>query len=555
MKFSNFSRRSALLVLVFAAALFFCSPLVAEGYVYKVKPGGTGDGSTWEKALGEQGLLEKLATAGYGHEFWIAAGTYRPYIAPQPSDSTPKADTDPREFAFVLNRGVALYGGFAGTETARSQRDWSRNTTVLSGYIELQGGASTNSYSVVVVSADMGLPAILDGFTIAGGRADGEAALGNGGGIRISDSHTRITNCTFTGNQATRGGGVFISGGAPVIRDTTFAGNAADLGGGIYNEESRLSVSDCIFSNNQARSGGALLNNAPVEESASYGIQSVSSTITKTTFSGNIATESGGAMANWKSSPTVTHSTFSANRSLVEGGALFNSESAPSLTSCTFSSNFSVNGGAVSNWDSSPVIVNCTFFSNRASSSGGALLNDKSSPIVVNSTFTRNRASTGGGMFNFECSPVVANSILWGNGTEIRAEGGTMTVSYSIVEGGFNGERNLDADPLLGPLLNNGGTTETCALDPKSPAIDAGLFVGFRVSGSVIVPLTDQRGTARPKGAGVDIGAYEYFDETNPPAPIGGGGSGGCRSLAGGAESLLLLLPLALHLLRRRSSS
>ncbi len=553
MKLSCCSRRSALLVLVLATALFLSSPLVAEGYVYKVKPGGTGDGTTWEKALGEKELLEKLATAGYGHEFWIAAGTYRPYIAPQPSGSTPKADTDPREYAFVLNRGVALYGGFAGTETARSQRDWSRNTTVLSGYIDLHGGDSTNSYSVVVVSGDMGLPAILDGFTVAGGRADGEAALGNGGGIRISDSYTRITNCTFTGNQATRGGGVFISGGAPVITDTTFAGNTADLGGGIYNEESRLSVSDCIFSTNQARSGGALLNKARSEEGVNV-LQSATPTITKSTFSGNVATESGGAMANWKSNPTVTHSTFSANRSLVEGGALFNSESAPNLTSCTFASNFSVNGGAVSNWDSSPVIVNCTFFSNRASSSGGALLNDRSSPIVVNSTFTRNRASTGGGLFNFECSPVVANSILWGNGSEIRAEGGTITVSYSIVEGGFNGERNLDADPLLGALLNNGGTTETCALDPKSPAVDAGLFVGFRVSGNVIVPLTDQRGTARPKGSGVDIGSYEYFDATNPPAPTGGG-SGGCRTLAGGAESMWLLLPLALHLLRRKPNS
>ncbi|PKL03188.1 MAG: hypothetical protein CVV55_00920, partial [Synergistetes bacterium HGW-Synergistetes-2] len=132
----SFSWRSALCVLLLAAVFLLPSPLTAEGHVYKVKSGGTGDGSSWEKALGEKGLLEKLTTAGYGHEFWIAAGTYRPYIAPEPSDSNARADDelDPREHAFVLNRGVALYGGFAGTETSRNQRDWERNTTVLSGY-------------------------------------------------------------------------------------------------------------------------------------------------------------------------------------------------------------------------------------------------------------------------------------------------------------------------------------------------------------------------------------------------------------------------------------
>jgi len=155
-------------------------------------------------------------------------------------------------------------------------------------------------------------------------------------------------------------------------------------------------------------------------------------------------------------------------------------------------------------------------------------------------------------MFNFQCSPVVANSILWGNGTEVRSEGGAVTISYSIVEGGFNGENNLSADPLLGALLNNGGLTETCALNPESPAIDAGLFAGSRVSGSVIVPLTDQRGTGRPKGAGVDIGAYEYYDEDTPPAPGGGGGGSGCRASSGGAEFLLLLFPLLPFLLYRR---
>jgi Synergist-CTERM protein sorting domain-containing protein len=180
------------------------------------------------------------------------------------------------------------------------------------------------------------------------------------------------------------------------------------------------------------------------------------------------------------------------------------------------------------------------------------MLNDKSSVIVVNSTFTRNRASSGGAMFSFECSPIVANSILWGNGTEIRTLGGTITVSYSIVEGGHAGERNIDEDPRLGALLNNGGFTDTCLPHPESPAVDSGMPVGSRVSGNVVVPAVDQRGTARPKGTGVDMGACEYSEAPDPPAPAPGGGGGGCESVPAGAGAALVLLPLALLLPRRR---
>ena len=139
-----------------------------------------------------------------------------------------------------------------------------------------------------------------------------------------------------------------------------------------------------------------------------------------------------------------------------------------------------------------------------------------------------------------------------GNGTEVPLGRGVVTISHSIVEGGFSGENNLPADPLLGALLNNGGLTETCALDQESPAIDAGLFAGSKVSGNVTVPLTDQRGTRRPKGAGVDIGAYEYYDEDTPAVPGGGGGGSGCRVSSRGAELLLLLFPISCPPHRRR---
>ena len=64
-------------------------------------------------------------------------------------------------------------------------------------------------------------------------------------------------------------------------------------------------------------------------------------------------------------------------------------------------------------------------------------------------------------------------------------------------------------DPLLGPLADNGGPTETQALLPGSPAIDAGAAEGC--------PQHDQRGIARPQGAGCDIGAFERVPHRQAP--------------------------------------
>ena len=541
-----FSKRTALFAPLLAALLFLSLATEAQAYVYKVKPGGTGDGSSWERALGERGFIEVLEKSGHGHEFWLAAGSYRPYIAPDPSaDQKGAADEkSPRERSFTLNPGVALFGGFAGNETARSQRDWERNPTILSGFIDLPEGTTANSYSVVVVSGDVGLAATIDGLTITGGRANGAGELSRGGGLRVEAGYTNIFNCFFYDNRGVLGGGLYVREGGPMIRDTRFSDNEGDMGGGAYVEDSRLSMSDCLFSNNLARLGGGLLLSTTEAEEGGQAMQALSPTVIKSVFSGNISQAHGGAIANLRSSPMIKDVSFSANRAFIDGGALFNSECSPQITACTFDSNRSENGGAIANWDSDPVVTNCTFFSNNAASYGGALLNDRSSGIIVNSTFTLNRAAVGGGMFNAECSPIVANSILWRNGGEIRSEGGTITVSCSIVEGGFTGEGNIDEDPRLGALLDNGGFTDTCLPDAESPAIDSGLRVGSRVSGNVIIPAIDQRGMTRPKGAGVDMGACEYSDEPAPtPAPVTGGG-GGCNTLPGGMGAVLLLLPL-----------
>jgi len=164
---------SFLFILVFMLALTFSAldvtPAHAAGVRYaKPVASGTGDCSSWTNACT---LQTALTGALSGDEIWAAVGTYKP---------TPGTD---RTVTFQLKNGVALYGGFAGTETARDQRNPTLNVTILSG--DLNGNDNSNvkydeptradnSYEVVT-GAD---GATLDGFTIT--QATGQTLMAVG---------------------------------------------------------------------------------------------------------------------------------------------------------------------------------------------------------------------------------------------------------------------------------------------------------------------------------------------------------------------------------------
>jgi len=163
----------------------------------------------------------------------------------------------------------------------------------------------------------------------------------------------------------------------------------------------------------------------------------------------------------------------------------------------------------MSNISSSAALMNVTFSTNSATSYGGGMFNDDSSPTLTNVTFSNNSANFGGGVYDlfdtYSSSPTLKNCILWGNTASIGAQifnetGCSTTVSYSDVQGGWSGTGNLNADPLLASLGSYGGTTQTMALLPGSPAINAGTTNG--------APSTDQRGFLRD--ANPDMGAYEF---------------------------------------------
>ncbi len=127
-------RRSALLL----AIIFIAVGVASAADILRVDKdvvGGTHDGSSWANAFSH--LQDALDVALSGEEIWVAEGTYLP-VADDDGDRTP---TNSRDKTFKLVEDVAIYGGFIGNdtggyETARGQRGWKKNVTILSGDLD-----------------------------------------------------------------------------------------------------------------------------------------------------------------------------------------------------------------------------------------------------------------------------------------------------------------------------------------------------------------------------------------------------------------------------------
>jgi predicted outer membrane repeat protein len=512
---------------------------------------GANDGSSWTSA--HTNLQDALAAAGPDEEIWVAAGTYKP-----------TTDND-RTASFHLKNGVAIFGGFNGTETQRSQRSLEVNRTVLSGDIGTPNDKSDNSYHVVVGS-HTDYSAVLDSFFIIAGNAN-VTPNDKGGGMYNDLGNPQIMATVFENNYATFGGGMYNgdsnsdssgSGSSPVLMNVNFLFNSATEGGGIENQfASSPHLTNVFFSGNSAdRSGGGMLNTdisiptlTRVEfnrntAGAGGGMANVTShpVLNDVNFTENSA-ELGGGMVNGVSAPRLTNVNFSRNTA-SQGGGMANNQSGPSLENVNFRDNSvtGAGGGMFNSNGSSPYLVNVTFSGNSASDPidtyGGGMANEGSSPNLTNVTFYNNSATHGGGMINRDASSNpslynvtfnsntavdggaiansgnirIVNSILWGdNGGEIFNPDGNPNVSYSIVQGGYPGDGNLNANPLLGSLVDNGGFTYTMALLSGSAAIDA--------ASDSLCPPYDQRGMTRPQGSHCDMGAYESILTASTPTP------------------------------------
>ena len=223
-----------------------------------------GAGTSWATAYNDlnQALAASTFPAHYNDEIWVAQGTYKPTA------------TNNRAATFLATFGYSVYGGFAGTETARTQRNPKVYLTILSGDIGVPGDASDNSYHVVTLQGFQG-GRDFDGFTIRDGNANagypGSTAPqpdNSGGGVlelALANDNSRadLRNDIITSNFAVYGGG-FCSYGDGTnaqsffnLNTLLFDNNTAVFGGAVaavtLNGDWGMPVmQNCIFTNNNS---------------------------------------------------------------------------------------------------------------------------------------------------------------------------------------------------------------------------------------------------------------------------------------------------------------
>jgi putative cell wall-binding protein len=300
------------------------------------------------------------------------------------------------------------------------------------------------------------------------------------------------------------------------ITGSTFTGNTAD-GDSIYTDGDAgavelyalgsASITDSIFSDNEAfgDGGGARL----------YDIDATS--ITSSTFSGNTAGDGGGAMKLYDTDgASIEDSTFSGNDAYWHGGGIFVYESyGVSIVNSTISGNEAgAVGGGLFVYGSSVDVQSSTIAGNTAGLGGGNVFLHYYSEATFENTIIGDGVASG-----VAPTGAAAPSALSVNAPDLGGDGtSSATVTFSLVESTdydlltvADGGGNLNVDPMLAALANNGGTTLTHLPSSESPVIDAG-------DPSYSASTTDQRGATRVQGAAVDMGSVETS---------GGGGGGG----------------------------
>jgi sugar lactone lactonase YvrE len=428
---------------------------------------GANDGSSWKDAFNYP--QDALSVAKLGDEIWVAQGIYRP-----DQDTDNPTGTGDRAATFQLKNGVTIKGGYAGySEPLPDKRDIKRYESVLSGDLDandadvndprdlLTGTTRLENCYHVVTAGDVDAAAVLDGFTITAGNADGSFSdyTGAGGGMfnygRSIDCRPTVTECTFIGNSAVELGG-----------------------GGMFN-----------YGHGDGQCNPVLINCA---------------------FIGNASATAGGGVCNWGSSPMIANCTFTRNFADGGGAGMANSGfgppegSSPSLTNCVFASNSTTgSGGGMSNWEfSSPTLTNCIFAGNSADNEGGGMCNEFHCDPTMANCILWNNSDTGGKdesaqVFNYDSTPVINNSCIQG------------------WTGGLGGTGNIAADPLFrdadGPDNIAGTSDDDLRLMEGSPCIDHGDNAAIPVG-------TDADPDGHPRIIDgdcndtdiVDMGAYEF---------------------------------------------
>ena len=382
---------------------------------------GANNGSSWADAFTD--LQDALAAAEASQEIRVAEGVYMP--------AEPNGD---REATFQLKNLVKIKGGFAGFGAADGDaRDIEAHRTVLSGDLSgtlpeptrenlgrlIRRGVEDyrNSYHVVTGSGT-DKTAVLDGFVVTGGTANGpafgeraEARYFHGGGVYMESGSPTLTDCKISWNVAfvyagpsAKGGGMYNLGSSPRLVRCSFVMNWSDdmdsdaYGGGMVNEDSSPTLIDCVFEDNQTYNwGGGIAN-----------MKASSLTLKGCRFIRNWGQYGGGAI--WSETP--------------EGQVL-------AASNCVFTGNDAGQpGGAIGASGGRCVLGNCTFVGNRAQHYNGG------NAIEYNSWRARQLEA--------------ANCIFRDGGDELFCHDRSyVQISFCNVQGGWEGEGNVDVDPCF----------------------------------------------------------------------------------------------------------
>jgi len=573
---------SRLLCVVFL--LMFACTAAADGVIYvDANAAGANNGSSWEDAyVYLQDALADANAADKPVEIRVAQGIYKPDqgVIQTPGD---------REATFQLINNVTLTGGYAGLwQPDPNDRDIILYETILSGdligddidvynivALSDEPKYSDNSYHVVV-ARETDNTAVLDGFTITAGNANGPILDGrypesynlqHGAGMYSVSGSPTLTNCTFSGNLADSGGGMYNYENNPTLTDCSFSENAAAASGaGMFNYTSNPIMTNCNFSENRAKKGGGMYNyyeSCPILTNCTFSDNTVGGieygygggmfnnhsdpVLNKCTFSENFSNHDGGGMRNFGSDPTLANCIFIRN-SAGGGGGMINGSSNPILTNCMFIGNVSRNGGGgIENQNSDPLLTKCIFSGNQAKY-GGGMYNGNSDSTLINCLFSGNEAETaGGGIYIYPNSDitiinstfagnlaingdtlgcestesrnpsdiVISNCIFWNSSNEIwNNDNSIITVNYSNIRGGWPGQGNINTDPLFVDADGADNIVGTEDDDLRLSPDSPCIDAGdnSEVPQSVVM---DFGGNPRIVNGTVDMGAYEVIPNPN----------------------------------------
>lgn len=374
------------------------------GRIRYVKQGGTGDGTSWEKASGDlQKMIDELAAVDASGEVWVAAGTYRP--------TTQIIEGVQYAASFRMRDGIDVYGGFAGTEPSKADRKkgsmpWIyTNETILLGADYEDGSATWGNDQWNVISSTRHVvwfapmsgevkfkyTTVLDGVTIKGGAANGGEGLADfatdkGGGVYMG-LNAILQNCIVTENTAKGdGGGVYANGdgadassananGGRVVGCLVYNNSSVEDGGGVFVENAGL-VLRSMITNNSATNGAGVYLDKNAENHPEYLILSTS-VVSNNTATGNGAVycnESGVLLQNTIVNNDCPSTVDASNPNSSQTGGLYINKYAYVINSILW--NNLINGLNIPMYALGATADKVRFYNNAISGSSNAVWNN-----------------------------------------------------------------------------------------------------------------------------------------------------------------------------------